>query len=65
MLPDVLGYPLEKGKRILKDNGYHQINMTFTASPKEKYNDNVHKCQRIISTKCIDDSTVELLICNV
>ncbi len=65
MLPDVLGYPLEKGKKILEDNGYHRINLTFTASVKDKFTDKIYNCKRIIRTEIIDDSTVELLICNV
>ncbi|MBZ4645896.1 MAG: hypothetical protein PWR27_13 [Petroclostridium sp.] len=66
MLPDVLGYKLEKGKSILMNNGYTNIQITFTKSP---YNHQeslpFDSGARILRIRQINDCTVELLVCYV
>ncbi|MCG8500331.1 MAG: hypothetical protein MJB12_07965 [Firmicutes bacterium] len=65
MLPDVVGYRLEKGKKILLDEGYRDIKVLFTRSPKHNPQFTGYHNQRIVMIGDIDDSTVELLVCHV
>lgn len=65
MLPDVLGYKLEKGKQKLLDCGYKNINIRLTHSPKKEVFFDTHHVLRIVRVEKVNDSTVDLLVCEV
>ncbi|MDK2932320.1 MAG: hypothetical protein PWP27_130 [Clostridiales bacterium] len=65
MLPDVLGYKMEKGRNILANNGYNDIKIIFTKSPYKTKISPSSQDARIIRVRKVSESTVELLICYV
>ncbi|WHH58970.1 hypothetical protein [Petroclostridium sp. X23] len=62
MLPDIVGYPLEKGKEILLSSGFSNIDMIVTKSPFNS-NDSVTDHCRILRAVEICHDEIELLVC--
>lgn len=60
--PDVLGFRLEQGVKILSDRGYAVVKTTNTQSPYQS-SSNKGISQRIVKIKKLDSMTVELLVC--
>ena len=60
-MPDVSGYKLEKATELLASNGFHKIDVRFTASPRTRqagYDSN----SRVVRQSISSDDTVILLV---
>jgi hypothetical protein len=61
-LSDVLGYTLEDGITMLKNNGIEAPQIKVTAPPREK-SDYFDEHYRIIKVTAMQNNNVELLVC--
>lgn len=60
-IPDVAGYTLEDGQKILKKAGVNVQNVIVTSPPREK-SDVYHSYYRILRIKVIDENMVQLMV---
>ncbi len=64
MLPDVLGYTLEKGEQILKNNGYVHVNRYDIKAPYFKGTQQKERPdQRIVKVKKVSNDMVVVWVC--
>ena len=63
MLPDIIGYKLNKALDILRAAGFIDVSVDITTSPREK--DLKPHCEsRVVRVVEKDNRKIELLVCN-
>lgn len=64
MLPDLLGYELNEGVRILREAGYADPDIVYTQSPRNKQDQSTgnHRIVKIIQTKT---ETIQIIACRI
>jgi len=64
MFPDILGYEWEQGKMMLLKSGFVNIKVLHTKPPlKKDSSQNSCGSERVIRTKCLDSSSVGVVVC--
>ena len=63
MLPDLIGYKLDDATAILKAEGFNDIVVHLTKSPREEDKQSSSE-SRVVRLTILEDKKVDLILCN-